>query len=376
MVTVPELMASAQASRDPLTSLGNTLALLTRLGEMLRQSEERGRPLTLVQVELASHADYVARFGPERGLGLLQGFGSFLRDFVAQQEDREDDRPAGEAFRIDTAEFILALPATGRLRARRIAAALLEGARAARLALHIGIGIAEPGATDLGVLLLATDGALRAARERGPGHARLLLQAPPDAAGAIGLVEWLARHTLSLQQLLDEAHQLALTDPLTGLPNQRALDRFLQAELPRALRHGHPFAILLIDGDNLRDFNAQLGYEAGDAWIKALGAILDHETRGSDLAVRWRTGDEFVAALPETTRAGAVQVAERIRAALARAATALPLPATISIGVAAFPDDGRTVEELLARAEVAVARAKSQGKDRIAFADGDPEPAD
>jgi diguanylate cyclase (GGDEF)-like protein len=337
--------------------------------------DERGRPLTLVQVELDSYAAYASRVGQERGASLLMGFAGFLRDFADQQVDTTEGRPAGEAFRIDTSEFILALPATGRLRARRVAAALLEGARAARLGLTIGLGVAEPGATDLGVLLLATDGALRAAQERGSGHARLLTQAPQDAAGAIGLVEWLARHTLSLQQLLNEAHQLALTDPLTGLPNQRALEQFLLTELPRALRHDHPLAILLIDGDNLRNFNAQLGYEAGDSWIRTLGATLARETRSSDLIVRWRTGDEFVVALPETTRTAAVPVAERIRAAVARAAEGLPLPATISIGIAAFPDDGRTAADLLARAEAAITRAKSQGKDRISFADSDPETA-
>lgn len=376
MVTVPELMASAQASRDPLTSLGNTLALLTRLGDMLRQVDDQGRPLTLMQVELDSYAAYSARYGQERGTALLLGFAGFLRDFAAQLEDAAEGRTAGEVYRIDTAEFILALPATGRLYARRLAAALLDGAAAARLALSIGLGVAEPGATDLGTLLLATDGALRAAQERGSGHARLLTRAPQDAAGAIGLVEWLARHTLSLQQLLDEAHQLALTDPLTGLPNQRALDQFLLTEMPRALRHNHPFAILMIDGDNLRDFNFQLGYAAGDDWIKTLGAILARETRGSDLTVRWRTGDEFVAALPETTRAGAVLVAERIRAAVAQASEELPLPTTISIGVAAFPDDGRTIAELMARAEAAIARAKNLGKNRISFADSNPETGD
>jgi diguanylate cyclase (GGDEF)-like protein len=376
MVNVTDLMASAQASRDPLTSLGNTLALLTRLGELLRQVDERGRPLTLVQIELGSYAAYLARFGQERGAALLAGFAGFLRDFVAQREDAAAGRPAGEAFRIDTAEFVLALPATGRLDARRLAAALLDGAQAARLALSIGLGVAEPDATDLGVLLLATDGALRAAQERGSGRARLLTQAPKDAAGATGLVEWLARHTLSLQQLLDEAHQLALTDPLTGLPNQRALDQFLLTEMPRALRHDHPFTILLIDGDNLRAFNTELGYEAGDDWIRTLAATLARATRSSDLTVRWRTGDEFVAALPETPRMAAVQVAERIRAAVAHAAKRLPLPVTISIGVAAFPEDGRTTADLLARAEVAIARAKSLGKNRISFADSDPELAD
>jgi len=173
---------------------------------------------------------------------------------------------------------------------------------------------------------------------------------------------------------LAEATHLALTDPLTGLPNQRALDLFFITELPRAERHDHPLALLLIDGDSLRDYNTRFGYVAGDEWIKTLAQVLMRETRGGDLAVRWRTGDEFMVALPETTREAAVQAAERIRQALPQASERLPGPSTISIGGVAFPYDGQTREELLARAEQANRRAKRLGKNRISFAEGDPAP--
>jgi diguanylate cyclase (GGDEF)-like protein len=265
----------------------------------------------------------------------------------------------------------------GRLRARRFAAALLAEAGKQRIPLRIGIGVAEPGGIDLGQLLLAADGALRAVRARGDRQARLLTRAPEDAAGAGGVVEWLARHSISTAQQLDEAYHLALTDPLTELPNQRALDQFLDSEVPRAERHGRPFAILLIDGDNLKTYNEQYGYPAGDAWIKTLGSLLADQTRGSDLTVRWRVGDEFIIAMPETSRDAALQAAERIRLAVERASVQLPIPATISIGVAAYPDDGTTRETLLNRAEAANARAKSRGKNQIALIEEPPdEPED
>jgi diguanylate cyclase (GGDEF)-like protein len=208
---------------------------------------------------------------------------------------------------------------------------------------------------------------LRAVKARGGGIARLLLAPPPDALGALGVVEWLTRRMLETQRTLEEATQLALTDPLTGLPNQRTLDLFLTTELPRARRNQYPFALLLIDGDSLREYNSRHGYAAGDEWIRALGATIVRETRASDLTVRWRKGDEFVVALPETAPEAAAEVAERIRLAVPNTAANLPAAATISIGIANYPADGATRDELIAKAEVANRRAKQLGKNRVAF---------
>ncbi len=355
------------ARLDPLTSLGDTLTLLERLNAALPTVAAGGRSLSLLQIDIDGFGALNERLGSERGDALLQSLAALLRTAAARQNGDAADPPTAEAFRVGADEFALLLPHTGRLRARRIAAALLHDVAQERLSLSVGIGVAEPGSSDLGALLLATDGALRAVRSRGGGRARLLTRTPEDAVGATGVVEWLARHTLDVTQQLDRVYQLALTDPLTGLANQRALTQFLQTEVPRAQRHGRPFAILMIDGDNLKAYNENFGYAAGDEWIKLLGALLVEETRGSDLTVRWRVGDEFVVAMPETTRAAALQAAERIRAAVVRTSSVLPMPATVSIGVAAFPDDGTTSEMLLERAELANTLAKRLGKNQIAF---------
>ena len=366
MIGPSSVAPAAQARLDPLTSLGDTLALLARLDAALPAVAAGGGSLALLQIDIDGFGAVNARQGAERGDALLQGLAALLRAAAARHGGDSAAPPTAEAFRVGADEFALFLPQTSRLRARRIASALLDDAAAERLSLSVGIGVAEPGSADLGALLLATDGALRAVRARGGGRARLLTRTPEDAVGATGVVEWLARHTLDATRQLDHAYQLALTDPLTGLPNQRALTQFLQTEVPRAQRHGRPFAILLIDGDNLKAYNENLGYAAGDEWIRRLGALLIEETRGSDLTVRWRVGDEFVVAMPETTRAAALQAAERIRAAVVRASGDLPLPATVSIGVAAFPDDGTISAMLLARAEQANALAKRLGKNQIA----------
>ena len=375
MVSESAVAAVAQGHLDSLTALGDTLALLERLDQALPEVTLQARPLTLLQLDVDRFGELNEREGRDAGDALLVRLAGVLRAFAARQGTPDVAPPTAEAFRVGSDEFALLLPRTGRLRARRLAAELIAEAAGERISLSVGIGVAEPGATDLGSLLLAADGALRAVQSRGGMRARLLTRAPEDAAGATGVVDWLTRHTIDITEQFDRVAQMALTDPLTNLPNQRALTQFLQTEIPRALRHERPFAILLIDGDNLRDYNQQYGYPAGDEWIRQLGRLLVAETRGSDLTVRWRVGDEFVIAMPETTRDAAVQAAERIRAAVALATGQLPIPATISIGVAAFPDDGTTDEALLERAGAANALAKQRGRNQIAFITDPPDGA-
>jgi diguanylate cyclase (GGDEF)-like protein len=367
VISLTEIARTSDATYDAVTGLGNSLALLTVLNERLPAVTAEQSSLALLQIELDRFAGYENRFGPGGGEAFVAGYAVLLRSFVEQWSTNDEGQPGGQAFRVGPNEFALILPGAGRLGARRAAAALLAGGETVQVTLSIGIGVAEPNAADLGGLLLAADGALRAVKARGGGLARLLLAPPPDALGALGVVEWLARRALETQRTVEEATQLALTDPLTGLPNQRTLDLFLTTELPRARRNRYPFALLLIDGDSLREYNSRHGYAAGDEWIRALGATIARETRASDLAVRWRKGDEFVVALPETAPEAAAEVAERIRLAVPKIATNLPDTATISIGIATFPEDGETREELIRKAEIANRRAKQLGKNRIAF---------
>ena len=373
MISLTEITRTSEATYDMATGLGNSLTLLTVLNERLPAVAAGQSSLALLQIDLDRFAGYDARFGPGGGDAFLVGYAAFLRNFVDQWSMDDEGQPGGQAFRVGPNEFALILDGTGRLGARRAAAALLAGGETVQVTLSIGIGVAEQNAADIGGLLLAADGALRAVKARGGGLARLLLAPPPDALGALGVVEWLTRRALDTHRTLEEATQLALTDPLTGLPNQRALDLFLTTELPRARRNAYPFALLLIDGDSLREYNSRHGYATGDEWIRALGATIARETRASDLAVRWRKGDEFVVALPETSPAAAAEVAERIRLAVLNATSSLPNTATISVGIATFPADGDTREDLIAQAEVANRRAKQLGKNRVSFVRDAPQ---
>ena len=361
--------SQAHAPQDPLTGLGDLPAFLTRLDRAMARAVERSRPLAVLMIDLDDFAALNERRGHDAGDQAIQGVAAALcavaGDYVAEGERL--------AFRLDGDEFALVLPDADGAAAREVAGLLLghEGLR--QTPLSIGIGVATPEGACLGQLLLDAEGALRAAKRQGGRRVVLDEPAPRDEPGASALVSQLARRLIAQEVRLEEAYQLAFSDPVTGLPNQRALYRFLEAEVPRALRHERAFSLLLIDGDNLKEYNDRLGYAAGDEWIKTLGDLLVRATRASDLIARWRSGDEFIAALPETGREPACQLAERIRAAVEQLSRELPLPVTVSIGVAGFPDDAIVVDELLARVEAANQRAKSAGKNRIVVASGAQE---
>jgi len=138
---------------------------------------------------------------------------------------------------------------------------------------------------------------------------------------------------------------LAVTDPLTGLGNYRRLVEALDAEVKRT---GRPFAVLLLDLDQLKKINEGYGHLGGSRALCRLADVLRAHCRAIDTAARYG-GDEFAVILPETTASAAELVASRIRK---RIATDGEQPAfSASIGVAIFPRDGETIEALLGTAD-------------------------
>jgi diguanylate cyclase (GGDEF)-like protein len=165
----------------------------------------------------------------------------------------------------------------------------------------------------------------------------------------------------------------ALVDGLTGLPNRRQCEETLADELARVERFGGPLAVVVADLDWFKDVNDRYGHPAGDAVLREFAVLLQETLRDIDLAGRWG-GEEFLLILPGTDLDGAVQVAERIRGALAGrivlSADGTPLPVTASFGVAATPP-ATTPSELFAAADAAMYAAKRAGKNRVETA---PEP--
>ena len=167
---------------------------------------------------------------------------------------------------------------------------------------------------------------------------------------------------------LQRAKLLSETDDLTGLFNTRGFAIAANRLFGQALRYDRPASVLMIDSDNLKGVNDAYGHDAGNRLLRHLAAVIQAELRSTDVPARYG-GDEFIVLLPETPAKGALDVGERIRNAIASA----PLPlegrmvaCSVSIGIACFPEDGRTLDALAGRADRALYHAKKDGRNRVA----------
>jgi diguanylate cyclase (GGDEF)-like protein len=175
----------------------------------------------------------------------------------------------------------------------------------------------------------------------------------------------LAIANLRLQQSLREQ---SIRDPLTGLFNRRYLEASLPRELAHAERRKGKLALLMLDLDHFKRYNDRHGHDAGDALLAQFGATLNQLCRGEDIPCRYG-GEEFTVALADIDAAHARERAEAIRAAtsqleLRHRGQRLPAP-SVSIGLALYPNDGVTPEELKRVADQALYRAKHEGRNRV-----------
>ena len=180
---------------------------------------------------------------------------------------------------------------------------------------------------------------------------------------------------IDLHRQLEEKNRLlehfALTDPLTGLPNRRAIEAWAAHELPAAVRHGFSFWIVLIDLDHFKRVNDAYGHEAGDTVLKAFGEILKSNTRSSDISGRIG-GEEFLHVITHADEAHLPMIVERTRAKLTAQTFSFggsEVTVTASFGVAGIRVGGRaaTFGELVSRADRALYRAKQNGRNRAEF---------
>ncbi|RTI25830.1 GGDEF domain-containing protein, partial [Thermus scotoductus] len=163
-------------------------------------------------------------------------------------------------------------------------------------------------------------------------------------------------HESQTRKLLEEA---ALTDPLTGLPNRRAFEQAFLEELKRAERYGYPLSLALLDLTGFKLVNDRLGHAVGDQALMKVAEVLEKERRNGDRPFRWG-GDEFAVIFPHTPKKGAVAASLRYaRAIMGLCFDGLCLGA--NIGLATFPEDGKTPDELLSAADTRMYQAKAQG---------------
>lgn len=178
------------------------------------------------------------------------------------------------------------------------------------------------------------------------------------------------RYTMELRESVTHTLALAVTDELTGLYNRRYFDRHLGIMLAKAQEQGRDMAVMLIDIDFFKAVNDTYGHDMGDIVLKEFALRLRRNVRGVDLACRYG-GEEFVVLMPDTDFRQARIVAERVRQAVAErgfeVGAGRPLPITVSVGVALNESDLDTPDLILKRADVALYRAKREGRNRVVF---------
>ena len=177
---------------------------------------------------------------------------------------------------------------------------------------------------------------------------------------------------LSNLKLRDALREQSIRDPLTGLYNRRYMEEALNQQLSRVTRRLHPLGMVMIDIDHFKGFNDTHGHAAGDALLKELGKFLQKHIRGEDIGCRYG-GEEFLLILPDASLEATQQRAEFLQQEAkglgVRVAGQSLEGITLSLGVAIYPQHGRTIENVMRAADAALYRAKQEGRDRVVVAE-------
>ena len=181
-----------------------------------------------------------------------------------------------------------------------------------------------------------------------------------------------AASALSNLRLLGRMKEQANIDLLTGLYNRRFVEDYARKLFAIARRREQPVGVIMLDLDHFKSFNDVYGHEIGDRILRQFAKTVTKAMRETNLAARYG-GEEFVVVLPDTSAKSCTLVAERIRRAVLTMVvpsnTEKPLPQlTVSIGVAAFPEHGKTLEEVIQASDKALYESKRGGRNRVTAA--------
>jgi two-component system, cell cycle response regulator len=197
---------------------------------------------------------------------------------------------------------------------------------------------------------------------------------PTDRREMLGIIANQVAISLQNGRMYQALEEQATTDGLTGLVNHRTFQERFSAMLGRAERHGFNVALILTDIDHFKNINDTYGHPTGDEVLRRVAAIIKASARKIDITARYG-GEEFAIVLEATDREGAVQLAERVRQEVQQQlfeSSKGTFKSTLSLGIAVYPQDGRSKPDLIKHADLALYAAKHGGRNRaMCFADLD-----
>lgn len=278
--------------------------------------------------------------------------------------------PGASAYRIAADSFAIMLPGVRRPAALRLAEQFRRqiDRRALGITATMAVASAPHDAGEAGALIALCETQLLCPTDaRNRVYAAAPVETlPPATARLANLLIARIITLVELGQQLQETEQQALQDTVSGLPNSRSLEQTLPRFLERCASQDAPLALLLVDGDNLKQYNAENGYHIGNEWIRTIARTLSNNLRPGDYVARWMMGDEFIVLLPDTPSDQALEVAERLRRAVEREGETGEFPGTISVGAVLVNDASVEPGVVLENARHALQEAKGKGKNQIA----------
>ncbi len=351
---------------DPFTGLGNMFDCLVTLDEVLQGVGSReDRTVCLILVDIDRLSELNVQAGWNKGDQAILLARTTLLDVVGD--------PAC-VFRFSRDTFALIdgghpadgwadeIVATYRSRASEVFSTEVVPT------VSLGGAVARADKVTMGQLISRANDALQRIKKQGGDAAEIceVGSCPPeDPVGSQSqLLTAFADQLLQTLDILEDMSTVALTDPLTQLPNQRAAEIYLENLEDEAESSGEVLSILLVDGDNLKEYNSKLGYRRGDEMISWLADLLRSSKRSEDFLARWFMGDEFLLVLPRTGRDDAQKVSGRLRDTVRCQSQSLEIPITVSVGTATYPHDADNLFDLLTLAQDACREAKERGRDR------------